>query len=225
MCHQSSHRPSGLSIKLKKFVTSDIASTLMSMNSIHRLCEVGKINIDELRALIERINLLDENPQSICAALNDKTTLALFKAGGMDLFRGTALLLTAVAADLLALSHGYFNVSLQWLLIVAGIAFVGIGIRNRAPLEIAISTAMKHRDTLERNDGFLWRFQTLLEFRDADGPIAIHKSLIRSCEDSKLGRKKLSRTELKHYWYWIHQVDNHLQLAAEGQHDHTLDDT
>jgi len=195
----------------------------MSMNSIHRLCEVGKINIDELRALIERINLLDENPQSICASLNDQTTLALSKAGGMDLFRGTALLLTAFAADLLALTNGYFNVSLQWLLIVAGIAFLSTGVRSRSPLEVAISAATSHRDALERNGGFLWRFQTLLEFRDADGPIAIHKSLIRSCEDSKLGRKKLSRIELKQYWYWIHQVEIHLQLAIVGQHDHALD--
>lgn len=195
------------------------------MNSIHRLCEVGNFDIDELRALIERINLINEYPLSICASLNDQMTLARSKAGEMDLCRGAAVLLTAFAADLFAFPNGHFNLSLQWFLIVVGTAFIGIGIRNRAPLEVAVSNALKHRDTLERIDGFLWRFQTLLEFRDADGPIAIHKTLIRSCEDSRLGMKKLSRIKLKQYWYWIHQVESHLKLAAAGEHDHTLDDT
>ena len=113
---------------------------------------------------------------------------------------------------------------LAWIAAIAvGALFLAIGIREKAPLAAAVIKAERLRNRLESADGFLWRFQALLEYRDADGPIHIHLTLVESCKASKAGSRRLSRRKLLHYWHWVSIVESYAEMADAGHHDERLD--
>lgn len=190
------------------------------MTTFKRLSEVSHLGIAEFHILTKRVRDLGEYPDSIRSSLLRPKNLALHKAGNRDLIRGAVI----AGVGFLSGTTPIEVPELIWITaIVVGVVFLVIGVREKAPLAKAVISAERLRHQLECTDGFLWRFQTLLEYRDADGPIHIHVALMDACKASKVGTRRLSRLQLLHYWHFVSMVQSYLEMADGGLHDERLD--
>ena len=191
------------------------------MTTFERLSDVSHLGIAEFPILTKRVRALGEYPDSIRSSLNSPKNLALHNAGNRDLIRGAVI---AGVGVLSGTTTPFEAPEFAWIAAIAvGALFLAIGIREKAPLANAVVEAEQLRNQLEGSDGFLWRFRTLLEYRDADGPIHIHVALMESCKASKAGTRRLSRLQLLHYWHFVSMVQSYLEMADGGLHDERLD--
>jgi hypothetical protein len=190
------------------------------MTTFKRLSEVSHLGIAEFHILTKRVRDLEEFPNPIRSSLNSPKNLALHKAGNKDLVRGSVI----AAVGFLSTKTPIGAPEFAWIAAIAvGALFLATGVREKLPLAAAVTKAARLRNQLEGSDGFLWRFRTLLEYRDSDGPIHIHVALMESCKASKLGTTRLSRLQLLHYWHFVSIVQSYLEMADGGLHDERLD--
>lgn len=186
---------------------------------ISELCGVPAGAIDQQHSRIEELGV---EPEDVRAMMNAELVRDGVKRAKPDLIRGFVVVLASVVGGLLTAT---FNPTITSGLLVIGLVglwFVFSGIRALEPMWQAKKQAEHFRAELEGPDGFLWRFQGLLEFADADGPIQIHESLIRSCELSKGQVSGLGREDLLMYWHWVTIAYSHLGLAHVGAEDPDL---
>ena len=193
------------------------------MKNYQRLSEVSGLPVRTLLALFERIRSAKILPEEIRSSLNDQKEIWTYRQASWDLTRGHGLLAASISLVGLAPALTEAGKLLALACLLGGSAFLFRGYRRRSTFNRRLHEARTLRRRLEGTDGFLWRFQALLEYRDADGPIHIHAALVESCKASKAGTRRLSRLQLLQYWHWVSMVESHLAMADAGLHDERLD--
>lgn len=193
------------------------------MNKYKRLSHISGLSAVNILALTEQIRTAEIAPEEIRSSLNDQGAAWRHRQGGWDILRGLGLL--AAAISLVGLTPGLSEAGrfVALACLAGGALLLFLGYRVRQPFNEILRQARDSRRKLEGPSGFLWRFQGLLEYADADGPMQIHESLLRCCEESRRLSEPRSRSHLVEYWYWVALVYSHLQLAERGEHHALLD--
>lgn len=192
------------------------------MDKYNQVSQISGLSVSEILALTEQIRSAEIAPEEIRSSLANQEAIWRHRQGGWDIVRGLGLL--AAAAALVGLTPGLSEAGrfVALACLAGGTLLLFLGYRTRQPFNELLRQARDSRRKLEGPSGFLWRFQGLLEYADADGPMQIHESLLRCCDGSRRLSDPRSRDDLVQYWFWVAQVDSHLLLARHGEHDALL---
>jgi len=180
------------------------------MDNDKRITSVRDLSTEEVDGYVERVRKLGVSPEAIRELLSQPALKDGERVGRADLLRGVVITASGIVGSLIVSSWNPSVANGLLLLALSGLIFIGIGIRAKEPLWAAKKQAANLRSELEGSDGFLWRFRETLEYRDADGPIEIHESLIASCEASEAGDQGGAYLDLLHYWHWVSMAYGHL---------------
>lgn len=197
-------------------------SFVLMNTSYQRLSEVSCLPSAEILALAARLQRLEINPDDIRSQLIDREATRMHQRAGWDVIRGLVLVVASIALVTLAPALTKAGQAVAVVCALGSAIFIGTGLGVRKTLNQRLQLARKHRSELEGGRGFLWHFQELLEHLDSDGPVEVHKSLIRCCKASRRREEVRDRGDLTQYWYWISLIEMHLVMAEKGIHDELL---
>lgn len=193
------------------------------MDNYDRISELCGVPADAVGQHFSRIENLGVEPEDVRAMMNSAKVRDGVRSAKPDLLRGFVVVLASVVGSMITATFDAIVTTGLLAVGLIGLWFIFSGIRALEPLWQAKKQAEYFRSELEGPDGFLWRFQGLLEFGDADGPIQIYESLVRACELSKERVSGLSQEDLLMYWHWVTIAHAHLGLAHMGVEDPELD--
>jgi hypothetical protein len=132
---------------------------------------------------------------------------------------GAALLVLSIAALAISVRYGTsgsLSILLNIIFVVgagAGLRRIYRGVRQRRQYGRMRAEALAMQQTLEGDDGFLWRFEPMLQDWDHDLPPEVRESLPATCLASKAGNLGDSLEQLRTYWYWASACEGRMSVA------------
>jgi len=105
-----------------------------------------------------------------------------------------------------------------WVLLFAvalalGLGGISQGVARLMYEQDAIKKAALAQAELEGDEGFLWRFEQLLQDWDQNLPAAVRETLPGLCRASKDGVLGHSIEDLRAYWYWVNRCEARMKVA------------
>lgn len=100
------------------------------------------------------------------------------------------------------------------VLTAAGIAVAVLGYRRTMTAQKILRRSADAQRELEGEDGFLWRFETILLGLDELPAEEEAETLEETCRHSRSRIPGSTRDSLQHYWYWVSRLKPALRLFA-----------